>query len=61
MSEEYYIDRDDFIRYIIEEVNPARLKVGLSEIREHEARECFRILNDFYRRVDCDCRKHPQT
>jgi hypothetical protein len=48
-SEEYYARRDDFMRYIAFEVNPARLKAGLSEIREHEARECFRIIHDFER------------
>jgi uncharacterized protein YkwD len=44
-SEEYFSSRDDFIRYIVTEVNPARRQHGLSEIREDEARECFRIMH----------------
>ena len=47
MTEENYIERDAFIIYIQDKVNPARLKSGLEEIREYEARECFRILKDF--------------
>lgn len=50
-SEEYYIQRDDFMRYIEDKVNPARLDVGLSGIREHEARECFRILYEFWQKL----------
>lgn len=49
-SEEYYIRRDEFMRYIDREVNPARRANGLEEIREHEARECFRIIVDFLRK-----------
>jgi len=49
-TEEYYIKRDEFMRYIAFEVNPARLAAGLSEIREHEARECYRIITDFQRK-----------
>jgi len=47
MKEEYYIERDAFMAYIMDEVNPARKKAGLSEIREDEARECFRVLKQF--------------
>jgi hypothetical protein len=46
-TEEYYIERDEFISYIIDVVNPARASAGLEEIREYEARECFRIIKDF--------------
>lgn len=49
-SEEYYIRRDEYMRYIDREVNPARRANGLEEIREHEARECFRIIVDFLRK-----------
>lgn len=49
-SEEYYIRRDEVVRYIDREVNPARRANGLDEIREHEARECFRIIVDFLRK-----------
>jgi hypothetical protein len=49
-TEEYYIKRDEFMRHIAFEVNPARLASGLSEIREHEARECYRIITDFQRK-----------
>jgi hypothetical protein len=45
--EEYYIQRDEYMAYIRNTVNPARVDAGLSEIREHEARECFRIIHDF--------------
>ena len=51
-SEEYYIQRDDFMRYIEDKVNPARLAEGLLEIRVHEARECFRILYMFWQKLD---------
>lgn len=60
-SEEYYIRRDNFVRYIDTEVNPARLKAGLSEIREHEARECFRILHDFEQGLIPKLTSNPNT
>lgn len=44
-GERYYAARDAFILYILDEVNPARAEAGLSEIREDEARECFRVLH----------------
>lgn len=47
MSEQYYIDQDDFIRYIKEKVNPERLKAGLKEVDDVAARVCFRIIYDF--------------
>lgn len=47
-SEEYFATRDSFIAYVVDEINPARIKAGLSELREHEARECFRIMHDFF-------------
>ena len=46
-SEEYFIHRDQFIAYILDEVNPAREKQGLSQIREVEAGICFRVMIDF--------------
>lgn len=46
-EEEYYIARDEFMAYIEEKVNPAREKAGLSAIRDHEAKECFRIIHEF--------------
>ena len=48
-GEDYYIRRDDFLRYIADNVNPARLAAGLRELDETTASECFRILNDFAR------------
>ena len=51
MTEEEYIDRDSFMIYIAEKVNPARVKAGLSEIREEEARECYRIILDFNKKI----------
>ena len=47
MTEQYYIDRDEFVRYIINEVNPERLKAGLKEVGHDEAVCCFRIIYDF--------------
>lgn len=47
-NEEYHIRCDEFRQYIIEHVNPARKGAGLSEIRDFEARECFRILDRFF-------------
>jgi hypothetical protein len=49
-GEPYYLARDDFSRYIEEEVNPARAKAGLQPLDAKTAEECFRILNDFYRK-----------
>ncbi len=48
-GENYYCKRDDFLRYIADNVNPARLAAGLKELDETTANECFRILNDFAR------------
>jgi hypothetical protein len=47
-TEEWYLQRDMFEAYIEDEVNPARLAEGLSLIRKHEARECYRILYEFW-------------
>jgi hypothetical protein len=47
-TEEFYVRQDEFRRYIADEVNPARAKHGLSEIRDDEARECFRIMDKFF-------------
>jgi hypothetical protein len=46
-TEEFYVAQDRFRAYIADEVNPARVKAGLSEIRDDEARECFRIIEQF--------------
>jgi len=46
-SEEYYLARDTFCIYIEDEVNPARVAAGLQPIRNDEARECFRIIDEF--------------
>jgi hypothetical protein len=46
-SDEYFRAQDEFRRYVETEVNPARVKHGLSEIRDAEARECFRIIDEF--------------
>jgi hypothetical protein len=43
-----HVRQDEFRRYIADEVNPARAKHGLTEIRDDEARECFRILDKFF-------------
>lgn len=47
-SEEYFARQDEFRCYIAEQVNPARLAAGLSVIGDDEARECFRILDQFF-------------
>lgn len=49
-TEEYYIMRDEFMRYIEDSTNPARIVAGLQPIGEHEARECYRILYEFWRK-----------
>lgn len=53
-GEEYYCKRDDFIRYIEDEVNPAREKCKLRPLDLKTAEECYRILNDFARQWGCD-------
>lgn len=52
-GEEYYCKRDDFVRYIEDEVNPAREDAGLTPLDMKTAEECFRILNDFARKWGC--------
>ena len=53
-GEEYYCKRDDFVRYIEDEVNPAREKFNLKPIDQRSALECYRILNDFAKHI------HPE-
>lgn len=47
-TEEYFARQHEFRNYIADKVNPARAKHGLSEIRDDEARECFRIMDQFF-------------
>ena len=47
-TEEYYARQDEFRRYIKNKVNPARTAHGLKEIDDDSARECFRILDEFF-------------
>lgn len=47
-SDAYFLAQDEFRRYIEDRVNPARAMNGLSPIGDHEARECFRILDNLY-------------
>jgi len=51
-SEHWYMMRDKFMRYIEDEVNAARVAADLQPIREHEARECYRILYEFWSKFD---------
>lgn len=51
-SEEFYAARDTFRRYVADEVNPARKAHGLTEIRDDEANECFRIIDQLCQRMD---------
>ena len=51
-SEHWYMMRDKFMRYIEVEVNAARVAADLQPIREHEARECYRILYEFWSKFD---------
>ena len=46
-GEEYYCKRDDFMRYVENEVNPARIACGLQPLDVTTAGVCYRILNDF--------------
>lgn len=48
-TEEYYAMKDEFVRYIIDNVNPARKGAGLTELREKECEKCFRILYEFWK------------
>lgn len=47
-TEEYFARQDEFRIYIQDVVNPARQRAGLAEIREDEARDCFRLLDKFF-------------
>lgn len=51
-AELFHARQDEFMRYVEDEVNPARVAAGLSEIRPHEARECFRIIDEFATKWD---------
>lgn len=51
-SEEYYCERDEFVRYIAINVNPERVKNNLKPIDEDGARECFRIIYDFREHIE---------
>jgi hypothetical protein len=53
-GEEYYCKRDDFVRYIEDQVNPAREAAGLQPLCWRTAEECYRILNDFARKWGCN-------
>ena len=50
VSEQFYIDRDDFLIYIQDKVNPPRARVGIEPIDEKSASEAFRILYDHGKR-----------
>lgn len=49
-AEEYYCSLDHFLRYVKEEVNPARLNAGLKEVDEDAARVCYIIINYYQKR-----------
>ncbi len=50
-TEEFYIERDIFLRYVAFEVNPERLKAGLAVISDSVAARCFDIIaNRSYRK-----------
>lgn len=53
-SEQYYIDRDKFVRYIDHTVNPIRLEAGLKAMDLDTARECFRIIRDFNDKLEAE-------
>lgn len=44
-AEAYFIDRDLFVRYVLEKVNPARKDCGLDECTEGIARALFDTAN----------------
>ena len=50
-SETYYALRDSFMNHIDLVVNTERDRLGLTIIRPHEARECYRILYEFWSKV----------
>lgn len=47
-TEEFHAYQQEFLNYITDEVNPARINAGLPAIGRHEAHECFRILDKFF-------------
>ena len=49
-GEIYYCKKEEFVRYISDEVNPAREKSGLQPLDLKSAEEAYRILNDFYKK-----------
>lgn len=51
-TEAYYTMRDEFVRYVENEVNPARCNAGLTELRIKESEECFRILYEFWKNFE---------
>ena len=48
-TEQYFIEQDEFRRYVANQVNPARVEAGLKPIDDDSARECFRIIYDFHK------------
>lgn len=43
-SEEYFLDKDVFVNYIADKVNPARLQEGLACISNSHANVCYDVL-----------------
>jgi hypothetical protein len=43
-TEAYYADKETFIRYVADQVNPVRLKEGLSVISNFQANVCYDII-----------------
>jgi len=53
-SELEYIRQDEFLIYIQDKVNPARIKAGLNPVGEIEAMVCYRIIRDFNKQWSSD-------
>ena len=51
-TEAYYSEQEEFMRYIQDEVNPAREKAHLLPIRKYEAKECYRILHEMWSKLE---------
>lgn len=61
-TEDYYIERDLYLRYVAFVVNPERLKAGLAVISDSIAARCFDIIgNQTYRAKAAEACRPPTS
>jgi hypothetical protein len=41
------MDREKFLKWISSDINPKRVRDGLDEISEEDAKLCYEIMEDF--------------